>query len=41
MRKKSPNEDYEIRKLVVSDPGTREDQLIVLSFIHSLFINVL
>ena len=40
MRKKSPNEDYEIRKLVVSYPGTRENQLF-LSFLHSLFINVL
>ena len=25
LRKKSPNEDYEIRKSVVSDPGTREE----------------
>ena len=28
---KSPKEDYEIRKLVVSDPGTREDLLIFLT----------
>ena len=39
---KSPKEDYEIRKLVVSDPGTREDLLIFLSFsllvIYHVFI---
>ena len=29
---KSPKEDYEIRKSVVSDPGTREDLLNFLSF---------
>ena len=29
---KSPKEDYEIRKSVVSDPGTGEDLLIFLSF---------
>ena len=29
---KSPKEDYEIRKLVVSDPGTGEDLLNFLSF---------
>ena len=29
---KSPKEDYEIRKRVVSDPGTGEDLLIFLSF---------
>ena len=29
---KSPKEDYEIRKKVVSDPGTGEDLLIFLSF---------
>ena len=28
---KSPKEDYEIRKSVVSDPGTREDLLIFLT----------
>ena len=36
---KSPKEDYEIRKSVVSDPGTREDLLIFLtSSLSSLFI---
>ena len=39
---KSPKEDYEIRKPVVSDPGTREDLLIFLSslllVIHYVFI---
>ena len=39
---KSPKEDYEIRKPVVSDPGTREDLLIFLSslllVIHYAFI---
>ena len=29
---KSPKEDYEIRKRVVSDPGTGEDLLVFLSF---------
>ena len=29
---KSPKEDYEIRKSVVSDPGTGEDLLNFLSF---------
>ena len=29
---KSPKEDYEIRKSVTSDLGTREDLLIFLSF---------
>ena len=29
---KSPKEDYEIRKSVVSYPGTGEDLLIFLSF---------
>ena len=29
---KSPKEDYEIRKSVVSDPGTAEDLLNFLSF---------
>ena len=35
---KSPKEDYEIRKSVVSETGTREDLLIFLSFNNSLFI---
>ena len=34
---KSPKEDYEIHKSVVSDPGTREDLLNFLSF-YTLFI---
>jgi len=34
---KSPKEDYEIRKWVVSDPGTGEDLLNFLSF-YTLFI---
>ena len=40
---KSPKEDYKIRKSVVSDPGTREDLLIFLSFntlvIYHVFIS--
>ena len=43
-RKKSPNKDYEIRKLAVSDPGTREDLLAFLSFnslvIYHVFISI-
>ena len=42
-RKKSPNEDYKISNSIVSDPGTREDLLIFLSFItlaiHHVFIS--
>ena len=34
---KSPKEDYEIRKSVVSDPGTGEDLPSSSPFIHSLF----
>ena len=35
---KSPKEDYEIRKSVVSDPGTGEDLLNFLSFYTLVFI---
>ena len=38
---KSPNEDYEIRKGVASDPGTLEDLLIFLSFITLVIYHVL
>ena len=34
---KSPKEDYEIRKSVVSDPGTGEDLLIFFSFYTLVF----
>ena len=34
---KSPKEDYEIRKSVVSDPGTGEDLLNFLSFYTLVF----
>ena len=37
---KSPKEDYEIRKWVVSDPETGEDLLIFLSFITLVIYHV-
>ena len=40
-RMKSPKEDYEIRKGVVSDLGTREDQLNYLSFYTLVIYHVI
>ena len=37
---KSPKEDYEIQKSVVSDPGTREDLLNFLSFYTDVIYHV-
>ena len=38
---KSPKEDYEIRKSVVSDPGTGEDLLNFLSFYTLVIYHVI